>query len=415
MLAFFSFILMRLSLSLLLLALAVLLYTINISVDLIPHAVDYSLPPPPPSLPSNSLLQHSHRVFGLLAPEAFAEARVNGETFLFMSLQDGRIARMRLPFDRLPVLGDVEYIARTGKRSDTCDNYTYATEEECGRPLGLLYHERWGLLVAESYIGVLLISKEHALSPHASEHLNDYEPEVVFSSFNGSPLLFANSIALAEDNVTLFLTDSSTLYHRRDVTLSIYDGRATGRLFQVNLVTRHVHLIDSNLGFPNGLVLTNSHHLLVSLTRDAAILQYDTRSLQTPPSHFSSNLPCLPDNLFHFPTRHVITVGCALMRTEPFSMIDFFSTRSWLRSLILRVIHPNLIHRVTPKIGAVLLLSDTTGEMRGWWGDERGRVIDVVSEACVVEREGEKKRNFVFLGSWRNEWLGVLEVSESDF
>jgi hypothetical protein len=416
-----------------------LLYTVGIGHDVIPEAEDYALPPlPPQPRGGDDVIRRSHVLHGLLAPEAFAAVAINtsssSSSFLFMGLQDGRIARLTLrtaPSSPPPSLDDVEYIARTGRRRDSgCDDYTYDTEKECGRPLGMVYHDRWGLLVADAYAGVLRIPTDRAtMSTLPFSTLNDYQADVIVSAHDGVPFLFANSIALAPDNVTLFLTDSSSLYHRRDVSLCLYDGRPTGRLFQIDLVTRDVQLIDSNLGFPNGVVLLNSHRLLVALTRDAAILEYDTRDLTRPPSYFAKNLPCIPDNLFHHRPRHVLTVGCAIMRTEPFSFVDFLSGRAWLRRLLLRFFHPHFLMRLAPKYGAVLLLDDETGEVRGWWGDEGGAVIDVVSEAFVVSLEGEREgegegeekggeeggEDLVFLGSWRNPWLAFVRTNKSHF
>ncbi len=171
-------------------------------------AVSFELPEPPPALAPNTVLQRARRLSGLLAPEGFAEVAVPGGdgTFVFMSLQDGRIARLHVRAndgngdgDSMPSMVDVTYIARTGKqRSASCDNYTYATEAACGRPLGLLWHET-GLIVAESYRGLLRVSPTQALAP-VPQSILVYEPESLVEEFEGRPFKFANAVAASGPN-----------------------------------------------------------------------------------------------------------------------------------------------------------------------------------------------------------------------
>ncbi len=88
-------------------------------------------------------------------------------------------------------------------------------------------------------------------------------------------------------------------------------------------------LVASRLGFANGVIVSGDR-VLVALTRDAAIAQF---SVDAPPSDssdahqqqpilFARNLPCLPDNIVHYESRGLIAVGCASIRTQPFSLMD---------------------------------------------------------------------------------------------
>jgi len=157
--------------------------------DLIPDAVAYRLGVPLPTLPNgNNQLQGATRIMGLLAPEGFAHATApDGRSYLFMSLQDGRVGRIDLRRGEVPTLANVTYVARTGaSRERSCDTYSYDTEPECGRPLGMLYVPDRGLYVADSYHGLKLVRCEQLFAPQPD--LSTYVPESVVSEYRGVPI-----------------------------------------------------------------------------------------------------------------------------------------------------------------------------------------------------------------------------------
>ena len=195
----------------------------------IPNATRFSIHQDlPEPMVENGILENCVHVSPLLSPESFAHAfDEESKTFyLFFSLQDGRVGRVNVEKDTIPKIEDVKYIVRTGTYfKKECDNYTYENEERCGRPLGLLYHDGY-LYVAESYRSILRIPKSQLFNPNPRV---DYEPEEIVNNHNGKRFMFLN--ALIAKNDTLYFTDSSMRYSRRDVNTMIYDGEGKEFLF----------------------------------------------------------------------------------------------------------------------------------------------------------------------------------------
>ncbi|CAI5534590.1 unnamed protein product [Closterium sp. Naga37s-1] len=144
-----------------------------------------------------------------------------------------------------------------------------STEHICGRPLGLRFHPVTGeLFFADAYFGVFKVGRQGGLA------------QPVVTRVDGRPLLFANDldIAASDENGTLYFTDTSTRFQRRAYYVSIVEGRADGRLMQVDLplegradgrllqvdlATGQVAVLVDGLAFANGVALSRDKSFLV--------------------------------------------------------------------------------------------------------------------------------------------------------
>ncbi len=115
---------------------------------------------------------------------------------------------------------------------------------------------------------------------------------------DGTPNTLFNSVVLANDNRTVYVTVSSTKFPLRDGMFELISD-PTGRVLQYDLVSRQVKVILDNLNFVNGLALDkNGEYLLVTETGRAAIHKYHIAGPKAGTAELLTNrLPGLPDNI----------------------------------------------------------------------------------------------------------------------
>lgn len=145
---------------------------------------------------------------------------------------------------------------------------TPAAEDHCGRVLGLHLHpSRPDLLyAADSSFGLLeinILSKEvNILVPQRQE-----DEDTPFINFS-------NDLVVLE-NGSIFFTDSSKKFLRRDVILEVYEGRPNGQLLHYEPSLNRAHVVLDGLHLPNGLCLSHDNTtLLFAETSRARIMRY---------------------------------------------------------------------------------------------------------------------------------------------
>lgn len=141
-------------------------------------------------------------------------------------------------------------------------------EERCGRILGLDFHkERSNELYA--------IDSSHGL---LKVNVDTGEVEVLVTSRqrNGvAPFVnFVNDVVVLQ-NGSVFFSDSSTKFSRRENKLEAVEGAANGQLLHYNPIDSSVSVVLDGLHFPNGICTgENEESLLISETTRARILRY---------------------------------------------------------------------------------------------------------------------------------------------
>ena len=87
--------------------------------------------------------------------------------------------------------------------------------------------------------------------------------------------MFINDLVILK-NGSIYFTDSSSKFSRKDVMLEVYEGRPTGKLIHYNPIEDTLNVVLSELTFANGLYLsTNEDFLLISETTACRIVKWD--------------------------------------------------------------------------------------------------------------------------------------------
>jgi sugar lactone lactonase YvrE len=368
-------------------ALSVLAVVLAVAVHVwrscpVPHATAISLSPNVSDFlsrvpPSPQWADAMQRITGLMAPEGFAHT-ADGR-FLFASLMTGAVVRIEVGGTWTSTV-----VARLGKRRRDagCDRYSYASEEDCGRPLGITLDSRGGLLVCETYSGIYHIDREHLF---ASEYDPAYVPELIVGSSDVPGGAFFFNTVLEIENA-LYFTDSSMLYKRRDVTSCLADGRATGRLLMYR--DKRVSVVAEGINFANGLLRLNNDTILVAATLSMRLLSFDIR---TQKMGVFADIPCIPDNLSWLHSRPWIAVGCAARRSK---MIEFTSANAWFRKVLTSFVAIPTFYDWLPKTSTVLLFDASGQPVHAWWTERPIPGLDALSEAAEVGP-------YLFFGSWK--------------
>ena len=122
------------------------------------------------------------------------------------------------------------------------------------------------LIVADAYLGLLEVNpKARTVST-----LVPSSPGI-----NGKPFRFVNDLDIARDG-TIYFTDSSTKWERRQFHYSIFEGDNTGRLMAYHPKTGDMEVLMEGLRFANGVqVSPEGDHVLVVECGASRIMKYE--------------------------------------------------------------------------------------------------------------------------------------------
>ncbi|CAI7911988.1 unnamed protein product [Closterium sp. NIES-53] len=278
-----------------------------------------------------------------------------------------------------------------------------AMEHVCGRPLGLRFHPVTGeLFFADAYFGVFKVGRQGGLA------------QPVVTRVDGRPLLFANDldIAASDENGTLYFTDTSTRFHRRNFFVAIMEGWSDGRLMKVDLATGEVEVLARNLAFANGVALSKDQSFLVVCeTTKARCMRYWIKGPKAGTTDLFLDLPGLPDNrpspfgVLSSPVFPSLPSHPPLSPTTPNPHApDVLATRPWLRRILMRLpLEVKILYAMI--VGAphgYLIEVDENGEITEVLEDSLGIVVRAISE--VEERNGQ-----LWMGSVIMPHLHVLD------
>ncbi|GJP31422.1 hypothetical protein CLOM_g12254 [Closterium sp. NIES-68] len=249
-------------------------------------------------------------------------------------------------------------------------------EHICGRPLGMRFHPVTGdLWFADAYFGLCKVGRQGG------------QAQVVVAAVEGRPLLFANDldIAASDENGTIYFTDTSTRFQRRNFFVAIMEGWADGRLMRLDIATGKVEVIMRNLAFANGVALSkDKSFLIVCETTRARCMRYWIKGPKAGSSELFLDLPGLPDNIRLNP-RGRFWIALHAKRGV---IIDILTTRPWLRRIMMRLpLEVKILYGII--IGAphgYLIEVDENGEITEVLEDSLGLVVRAISE--VEERGG---------------------------
>lgn len=301
------------------------------------HAVSYEVPPAPPlagPYAPNTRLANAHRIdlHGEVAPEHVL-AGPDGD--VYVGVASGRILRLS------PDGATQRVFADTG-----------------GRPLGMAFDGAGNLVVADARKGLLAIGA-------------DGTQTMLVQAGQGAPLSFPNAVAIAASG-KIYVSDSSQRFTAREwgttneaAFLDVMEQSATGRVLEVDPVTRGVRVIATGLSLANGIALSaDERSVFVSESGrfrvwriDVVANSVDVRQSSAAAHVLLDNLPGYPDNLVRGSGGR-IWLGLAGPRNDT----DKVAGMPFMRELVLRL--PRALLPAPARYGHVLAFT------------EDGRIVD---------------------------------------
>ncbi|KOX77025.1 Adipocyte plasma membrane-associated protein [Melipona quadrifasciata] len=161
-------------------------------------------------------------------------------------------------------------------------------EKKCGRPLGLKFNDKGELFVADAYYGIF---KVNVNTRQYVNVVNSSEP------IDGKITKIFNALDIAK-NGDIYWTDSSTDFYLHDGIYSFL-ANPSGRLIRYNAATKKNEVLIKNLGFPNGVLLSDDESfVIVGSTLNLKILKYNLKGPKAGQQEiFIEGLPGLCDNI----------------------------------------------------------------------------------------------------------------------
>ncbi|KAF3778693.1 STRICTOSIDINE SYNTHASE-LIKE 10 protein [Nymphaea thermarum] len=249
-------------------------------------------------------------------------------------------------------------------------------EEVCGRPLGLQFHEATGdLYVADAYFGLLVVGEGGGAATQLAVEAD------------GEPFRFTNHLDIDQVDDTIYFTDSSSRFSRRQFAMSVASGDSTGRLMSYDPKTKEVKVLLKGLKFANGVALSRDRSfILVIESSGCRVTRLWLKGPNAGKTDVFAHLPGYPDNVKRNSAGEfwVALHG----RKGPLSVVLQYD--SWLKRAILKLplnfqrLH-KLFMRNRSQAMAIKLSED--GEVLDVLEDREGKSLKFISE--VEEFNGD--------------------------
>lgn len=153
-----------------------------------------------------------------------------------------------------------------------------------GRPLGITFGPRGGLVIADAKLGLLHLGKKLT---------------TLVAEADGLPLGFTDDADNTRMDRNVYFTDASSKFGYGQHMKDLLEHGANGRLLAYNVDSKQVHVLMSGLHFANGVAVgPDDAYVLVNETGKYRILRYWLKG-EKAGTHdvFIDNLPGFPDNL----------------------------------------------------------------------------------------------------------------------
>jgi len=301
-----------------------------------PHTTFTSLhfPPPPPwtgPLQPNEKLNLVDRLFEnqLKGPESFAVR--DGQ--LYTGLMSGLIVKVD------PENLEIEPVARIGEECREQHE-----EGRCGRPMGMVFTKSGKLLVCDAVFGLYLIDLDKEVEEHRIQESRLME-RVGYTALlpatmeiEGRHHKVYNSIVLADDDETVYVTVSSTRFGLSDGLFEITSD-PSGRLVRYNLRTAEVEVLVEGISFANGLELDKEEQfLLYCETGRARVHKYHLQGERAGQAEvLVDNLPGMPDNIrLNDNGNYYIGVNPRIPGKP--HVLELLGPHSWVRKFLSRLV-----------------------------------------------------------------------------
>ncbi|KAG1366375.1 adipocyte plasma membrane-associated protein [Cocos nucifera] len=329
-------------------------------------AFNCPISPLPLSLPSsritpNNLLQRVDKLGEgrLEGPEAVC---VDGEGTLYTATRDGWIKRMR--------------------PSGSWEDWKLLGGSAL---LGMTVSMTGDLLVCDADKGLLKVGEDGVIT--------------LASEVDGTPISFADDVVEASDG-SVYFSDASSKFGLHDWVLDFLEARPHGRLLRYDPLTNKTSVVLSNLGFANGVTLSQDQDFLVVCeTWKFRCLKHWLKGEQEGKTEvFIDNLPGGPDNINLAPGG---SFWIALLQLRS-NWLDLIQRSSMAKRVL--ATFPKLVKIIEPmKSRATVVNVASNGKITQVLDDSNGTVMSFVTSA--MEFEGH-----LYLGSLQTNFIGKLSL-----
>ncbi|XP_072957687.1 protein STRICTOSIDINE SYNTHASE-LIKE 13 [Typha angustifolia] len=293
----------------------------------------------------------------------------------YAGLADGRVVRWTgesIGWETFALVNPnwSEKICANGVESTTPKQHP--KEKWCGRPLGLRFNRDTGeLYIADAYHGLMVVGPNGGVATPLT------------TSADGSPILFANDLDV-HSNGSIFFTDTSMRYNRRDHFYILLEGESTGRLLRYDPLSRTTHVVLKGLAFPNGVQISKDQRfILLTETTNCRIMRYWLEGPRTGQLEVFADLPGFPDNVrLNDKGEFWVAIDCCRTPVQ-----EVFSNNPWMRSMYFRIpLKMSFLARLLGmEMYTVVSLFDEEGRILEVLEDRGGEVVKLVSEVREVD------------------------------
>jgi len=253
-----------------------------------------------------------------------------------------------------PAKGTVEVLADTG-----------------GVPLGLEMDPTTGrLIVADAHKGLVSVGLDGSV-------------EVLTDTVDGTPILYADDLDIADDGV-IYFSDASTKFGAEasgstmaGSLLELMESKGTGRLLAYDPATKVTRVVADGFVFANGVAIAPDGDILMNVTGRYQVLKINPVTGEH--RVLIDNLPGFPDNINRGPDGTYF-VGIVSPRSE---WLDANSGNTMMRKLAMRL--PASMRPQAQPYGLILQIN-ADGQVFRTWHDPDGTYATPTGAVLVGDR-----------------------------
>ncbi|CDP09527.1 unnamed protein product [Coffea canephora] len=342
----------------------------------------------PPAIEGSRDLLHKAdtvNLTGAVGPESLA-FDPNGEG-PYTGVADGRILKWQGH-----QLGWVDFAVTSSQRKDCFHPFAPHMEHICGRPLGLRFDRKNGdLYIADAYLGLQVVGPTGGLATP------------LVTEVEGAVLRFTNDMDIDEHEDTIYFTDSSTVFLRRQFISSVLSADRTGRLMKYDKSSKEVSILLRGLAFANGVSLSKDQSfVLVAESTTCRIVRFWLRGPNAGKHDTFTELPGFPDNI----RRNSKGEFWVALHAKTGLLIKWVIANSWSGKTLLKLpLSFKQLHHflVGGQAHATAIKLSEEGEVLDVLEDLDGKTLRFISE--VEERNGK-----LWIGSVLMPFIGIYNL-----
>lgn len=278
-----------------------------------------------------------------------------------VAIEDGRLLTATQEGSILivdPDTGSVEILADTG-----------------GVPLGLELNSKTGrLIVADAHKGLLSVGLDGSVV-------------VLTNSVDGTPILYADDLDIADDGI-IYFSDASTKFGAEAngstmaaSLLEIMESAGTGRLLAYDPSTQKTRIVADGFVFSNGVAMAPDGDILMNVTGRYQVLKINPETGGQ--TVLIDNLPGFPDNINRGPFG-TFFVGIVSPRSD---WLDANAQNVLARKIAMRL--PESMRPQAQPYGLILQI-DATGKILRTWHDPDGEYLTPTGAVVVPTPDGDR-------------------------